>query len=141
MAPIPGMVLIGGVAEADVEGMGWRPGGGQFEVVKLLKAASATVSPAAVQAAATARRLKGRRGGSVIENVLPGDHSRRQAVCRRLGRAAKPQAARRRECRLSWIAFPASGQLPRRRCLQLWRYLNNEQIVGQGLHARTEQPD
>src|SRR5215472_14203993 len=86
MAPIPGVLVISGIPGGDIDGMGWRPGGGLFEVVKLLKAASTTVSPAAAQAAATVRRLKGRRGRSVIENVLPGDHSRRQAVCRRLGR-------------------------------------------------------
>jgi hypothetical protein len=66
----PGVRLIDGIMGAGVDGMGWWPGGGLFEVVKL-KAASTTVSPAAAHAAATARRRKGRRVGSVIENLLP----------------------------------------------------------------------
>jgi hypothetical protein len=62
--------LIDGILGAGVDGMGWWPGGGLFEVVKL-NAASTTVSPAAAQAAATVRRRKDRRVGSVIENLLP----------------------------------------------------------------------
>jgi hypothetical protein len=64
------MLLIDGMPGAGVDGMGWWPRGGLIEVVKL-KAASATVSPAAAQAAATVRRRKDRRAESIIENLLP----------------------------------------------------------------------
>src|SRR5215469_8109857 len=80
----PAMLLIGGIAGADVDGMGWWPAGRPFEGVKP-KAASTTVSPAAAQVAATVRRRTDWRERSVIENVLRGDHPRRQAVRRAAG--------------------------------------------------------
>ena len=91
MVAIPGMPLIGGIPGAGVDGMGWWPGGGPFGVVKL-KAVSTTVSPAAAQAAATVRVRKYRRAGSVIENLLPADQARRQAVRRAAG-GPEPRAA------------------------------------------------
>src|SRR5215472_1283247 len=76
MVAMPGMLLIVGEG---VDVMEWWRGGSPFEVEKL-KAASTTVSPAAAQAAAAVRRRKDRRAGSVIGNVLPGDHARRHYV-------------------------------------------------------------
>jgi hypothetical protein len=88
----PGVLLIDGIMVAGVDGMGWWPGGGLFEVVKL-KAARTTVSPAAAHAAATVRRRKGRRVGSVIENLLP-------AIMRG-----------GRRCAVRWLGTKATGRL------------------------------